>query len=81
MLYENIDEKGDAVVLYGGNVQSSKQIVALALVGETRDDNGKTAIGNTPEWHHFSVDFDYQSYGKTIDPVKLKNGGNNHTIV
>lgn len=81
VLYENIDEKGNQVVLYGDNVQSSKQIVALALVGETHDDNGKVVIGNTPEWHHFSVDFDYQSYGKTIDPVKLKNGGYSLTIV
>lgn len=81
VLYENIDEKGNQVVLYGDNVQSSKQIVALALVGETHDDNGKVAIGNTPKWHHFSVDFDYQSYGKTIDPVKLKNGGYSLTIV
>ena len=81
VLYENIDEKGNQVVLYGDNIQSSKQIVALALVGETHDDNGKVAIGNTPEWHHFSVDFDYQSYGKTIDPLKLKNGGYSLTIV
>lgn len=81
VLYENIDEKGNAVLLYGDNVQTSKQIVALALVGETHDDNGKVAIGNTPEWHHFSVDFDYQSYGKTIDPVKLKNGGYSLAIV
>ena len=81
VLYENIDEKGNAVLLYGDNVQSSEQIVALALVGETQDDNGKVAIGNTPEWHHFSVDFDYQSYGKTIDPVKLKNGSYSLAIV
>lgn len=81
VLYENIDEKGNAVLLYGDNVQTSKQIVALALVGKTHDDNGKVAIGNTPEWHHFSVDFDYQSYGKTIDPVKLKNGGYSLAIV
>ena len=81
VLYENIDEKGNQIVLYGDNVQSSKQIVALALVGETHDDNGKVAIGNTPEWHHFSVDFDYQSYGKTIDLVKLKNGGYSLSIV
>ena len=81
VIYENIDEKGNAVLLYGDNVQTSKQIVALALVGETHDDNGKVAIGNTPEWHHFSVDFDYQSYGKTIDPVKLKNGGYSLAIV
>ena len=81
VLYENIDEKGNQVVLYGDNVQSSKQIVALALVGETHDDNGKVAIGNTPEWHHFSVDFDYQSYGKTIDQLKLKSGGYSLAIV
>ena len=78
VLYENIDENGDAVVLYGDNVQTSKQIVALALVGETHDDNRKVAIGNTPEWHHFSVDFEYK---KTIDPIKLKNGGYSLTIV
>ena len=78
VLYENIDEKGNAVLLYGDNVQTSKQIVALALVGETHDDNGKVAIGNTPEWHHFSVDFEYE---KAIDPIKLKNGGYSLTIV
>lgn len=78
VLYENIDEKGNAVLLYGDNVQTSKQIVALALVGETHDDNGKVAIGNTWKWHHFSVDFKYK---KAIDPVKLKNGGYSLTIV
>lgn len=78
VLYENIDEKGNAVLLYGDNVQTSKQIVALALVGENQDDNGKVAIGNTPEWHHFSVDFEYK---KTIDPIKLKNGGYSLAIV
>lgn len=78
VLYENIDEKGNAVLLYGDNVQTSKQIVALALVGEPHDDNGKVAIGNTKEWHHFSVDFKYK---KAIDPIKLKNGGYSLTIV
>ena len=78
VLYENIDEKGNAVLLYGDNVQTSKQIVALALVGETHDDNGKVAIGNTPEWHHFSVDFEYK---KAIDLTKLKNGGYSLSIV
>lgn len=78
VLYENIDEKGNAVLLYGDNVQTSKQIVALALVGETHDDNGKVAIGNTWNWHHFSVDFKYK---KAIDPIKLQNGGYSLTIV
>ena len=78
VLYENIDEKGNAVLLYGDNVQTSKQIVALALVGDTQDDNGKVAIGNTWECHHFSVDFKYK---KAIDPTKWKNGGYSITIV
>ena len=78
VLYGNIDEKGNAVLLYGDNVQTSKQIVALALVGETHDDNGKVAIGNTWKWHHFSVDFKYK---KAIDPIKLKNGGYSLAIV
>ena len=31
-----------------------------------------------PEWHHFSVDFEYK---KTIDLNKLKNGGYSLAIV
>lgn len=81
VLYDNHDAQGNAIVLYGDNVQTSPQVVALALVGETHDDNGKIAIGNTDQWTHFSVTFDYATYGKTIDPVKLKNGGYSLAIV
>lgn len=81
VLYDNHDEAGNAILLYGDNVQTSPQVVALALVGETTDDNGKKAIGDTPEWHHFSVSFDYATYGKTIDPEKLRNGGYSLAIV
>lgn len=81
VLYDNHDAEGNAIVLYGNNVQTSPQVVALALVGETHDDNGKVAIGNTEQWTHFSVAFDYSSYGKTIDPDKLRNGGYSLAIV
>lgn len=81
VLYDNHDARGNAVLLYGDDVQTSPQIVALALVGNTQDTDGKTAIGTTPEWQHFSVQFDYDKYGKAIDPAKLRNGGYSLTIV
>ena len=81
VLYDNHDQAGNAILLYGDNVQTSPQVVALALVGETTDDGGKKAIGDTPEWHHFSVSFDYATYGKTIDLDKLHNGGYSLAIV
>ncbi len=81
VLYDNHDAEGNAILLYGDNVQTSEQVVALALVGENTDDNGKKAIGNTTAWHHFSVSFDYATYGKTIDQEKLKNGGYSLAIV
>ncbi len=81
VLYDNHDAQGNAVLLYGDDVQTSPQIVAIALVGNTTDGDGKKVIGSTPEWQHFSADFDYTTYGKTIDPDKLKNGGYSLTIV
>lgn len=69
------------MLLYGDDVQTSPQIVAIALVGNTTDGDGKKVIGSTLEWQHFSTDFDYTTYGKTIDPDKLKNGGYSLTIV
>ncbi len=41
----------------------------------------KLPLETRREWHHFSVDFEYQSYGNTIAPVKLKNGGYSSAIV
>lgn len=69
VLYDNHDEKGNAVVLYGDNVQTSPQVVALA-----RLDN----IGSTPEWTPFLLNFIYK---KEVDAQKLKNGGYSLTIV
>lgn len=80
VLYENHDIEGNAVVLYGDNVQTSPQIVALAIVGEQKDDNGKTAIGNTDQWTHFSVNFELKN-DKTINLQKLKRGDYSLAIV
>ena len=48
VFYDNHNAKGEAVVLYGNNVQTSEQVVALA-----RLDN----IDNTPEWTPFTLNF------------------------
>lgn len=69
VVYDNHDAQGNAIVLYGDNVQTSPQVVALAKLDD---------IGNTPEWTHFSVDF---QYAKTIDQEKLKNMGYSMAIV
>ncbi len=69
VLYDNHDSQGNAVVLYGDNVQTSEQVVALA-----RLDN----IGNTPEWTHKTLNFIYR---KDVDELKLKKGGYSITIV
>ena len=69
MLYDNHDEQGNAVVLYGDNVQTSDQVVALA-----RLDN----ISNTPEWTPFLLNFIYK---KEVDTQKLKSGGYSLAIV
>ena len=69
VFYDNHDQAGNAVVLYGDNVQTSPQVVALA-----RLDN----IDNTPEWTPFTLNFIYR---KDIDAQKLKNGGYSIAIV
>lgn len=61
--------QGEAVVLYGNNVQTSEQVVALA-----RLDN----IDNTPEWTPFTLNFIYR---KAVDMQKLKAGGYSLAIV
>ncbi len=81
VVYDNHDSQGNSVVLYGNNVQTSDRIVALAIVGDDRDGDGKPAIGNTPQWKHFSADFDYQTFGNTVDARKLRSGGYSLAIV
>jgi len=69
VFYDNHNAKGEAVVLYGNNVQTSEQVVALA-----RLDN----IDNTPEWTPFTLNFIYR---KAVDIQKLKAGGYSLAIV
>ena len=69
VFYDNHDEEGNSVVLYGDNVQTSPQVVALAIVPD---------IDDTPEWTHFDIDFIYK---KEVDAQKLKNMGYSMAIV
>lgn len=69
VLYDNHDSDGNPVVLYGDNVQTSGQIVALAQVAD---------ISTTREWTAFSVNFVYR---KDVDAAKLKTGGYSFAVV
>ena len=50
VLYRNHDDQGNAVTLYGDNVKTSPQIVAIADMGMVKP---------TKEWTPFSIDFKY----------------------
>ncbi len=69
VFYDNHDSEGNAITLYGDNVQTSQQIVALAKLAD---------IDDTPEWTHFDIEFDYR---QTVDAQKLLNMGYSLAIV
>lgn len=69
VLYKNHDENGNPIVLYGDNVKTSPQIVALAEVSEVK---------TTDEWTEFETTFNYR---ENIDPDLLKEYGYNLAIV
>lgn len=69
VLYDNHDQKGKSIVLYGDNVQTSPQVVAIAKLPD---------IDDTPEWTHFSIPFEYK---QKIDKEKLQNMGYSLAIV
>lgn len=69
VLYDNHNEEGEAITLYGDNVQTSEQVVAIAKLPD---------IDNTPEWTKFDIDFEYC---KQIDMEKLKSMGYSLAIV
>ena len=70
MLYINHDRNGNPLVLYGDNVLSSENIVAVARVEHVNETNG--------QWVHFDIEFEYK---KEINPEMLANRGYNLTIV
>lgn len=69
VLYDNHDSQGNSVVLYGDDVQTSSQVIGLAILPD---------IHETKEWTHFSIPFEYH---KNIDSYKLKSGGYSLTVV
>lgn len=70
VLYLNHDAAGNAIVLYGDNVLSSDQIVAVARVKDIKETNG--------QWIYFDIPFEYK---KDIDLDLLANRGYNLTLV
>ena len=69
VLYRNIDENGNPVVLDGGNVLTSKYIVSKARV---------TSLPPTDEWTPFEMFFEDIA---PIDANKLENRGYNLALV
>ena len=70
VLYINHDRTGNPLVLYGDNVLSSDNIVAVARVKNVNETNG--------EWVKFDIEYEYK---KEINPDMLANRGYNLTIV
>lgn len=73
VLYRNHDDKGNRVVLYGDNVKTSPQLVAIADMGDI-DDTGDD------DWHEFKASFVYYN-NKDLDQETLKNRGYSLAIV
>lgn len=73
VLYRNHDDKGNPVVLYGDNVKTSPQLVAIADMGDI-DDTGDD------EWHEFKASFVYYN-NKDLDQETLENRGYSLAIV
>ena len=70
VLYINHDRNGNPLVLYGDNILTSENIVAVARVKNVNETNG--------EWVKFDIEFEYK---KEINPELLANRGYNLTIV
>ena len=70
VLYINHDRNGNPLVLYGDNVLSSENIVAVARVQNVNETNG--------QWVKFDIEYEYK---KDINPDILANRGYNLTIV
>ena len=69
VLYRNHDDAGNEVMLFGDDVQTNPNIVAIAKVKDLHE---------TTEWTAFDVDFEYT---KEIDEQLLENRGYSLTVV
>lgn len=72
MFYEVGDKQPPLDGYFKANGYKAPNLVALALL-----ENPKEA----DEWTHFEIPFDYDTYGKKVDPKKLEEGGYNIAIV
>lgn len=75
-IYALFYEKTDKSQMLDGHIATNnyehENMVALAVI-----DNAHEA----DEWTRFELTFDYNRYGKTVDPVKLANGKYNISII
>lgn len=69
VFYRNHDAEGNAIVLFGDNVQTSENIIAIAKVPD---------VHATDEWTKWDIDFVYRG---EIDDELLKNKGYSMAIV
>ena len=69
VFYRNHDAAGNPVTLYGDDVKTNSNIVALASVNPMQV---------TSEWTYFEIEF---NYSKEIDPAVLESRGYSLTIV
>lgn len=74
VLYKNTDEEGRPVTLYGDDVLTHKNIVALARVPAFKT----TGVSESDTWEYFDLAFDYK---QDIDPALLHNFGYNLAVV
>lgn len=72
MFYEMGNGQAPLDGYFKANGYKAPNLVALALMENPEE---------TDEWTYFEIPFDYASYGKEVDPKKLKEGGYNVAIV
>lgn len=69
VLYLNHDDEGNEITLYGDNVKTSQQVVALADLGD---------VSQTDGWQQFELEFLYR---QDIDEETLQNRGYSLAVV
>lgn len=69
VFYRNHDSNGNPVMLYGDDVLTNKNIVAIARIDK---------VNTTDEWTKFDINFNYTA---DVDPTELANRGYNLAVV
>lgn len=74
VLYKNTDENGLPVTLYGDDVLTHENIVAIARVPEFK----VTGVADTCAWEHFDLPLEYK---QELNMARLRNFGYNLAVV